>query len=122
MDFFHADAVFAGDGAADVDAELEDFLGRAQRVLDLVLIPFIVKKDRMHVSVAGVEDVGDEQTVLAADFADALQDLDQLAAGNAGILRAIAVAYASDGAEGVFADFPEIFAAKRIAAAFDGDG
>ena len=71
MNFLHADAVLAGDGAADVHAELEDFFGGSQRVLHLVLVAVVEKKDRMHVSVAGVEDVGDDQTVLAADLADA---------------------------------------------------
>src|SRR5580658_7114684 len=111
VEFFYADAMLAGDGAADIDAELQDFFRGSQCILNLVLVPIIVEKDGVNVAIASVEDVGDLQTVLTADFANALQHFRQFAAWNAGVLRAIAVTDSADGAEGIFAGSPEVGAA-----------
>ena len=63
VDFFDAHAVFAGDGAADVDAELEDFGTEIFGTFELTGIIGIVEDQRMQVAVAGMEYIGAAQPV-----------------------------------------------------------
>jgi len=84
----------------------------------LLLVAVIVKENGMDVAVAGVEDVGDLEAVLAADFVDAGQDRRELAARDAGVLGAIRVGNSADCAEGGFAGFPEGGAAIGIGGGF----
>ena len=120
FEFFDADAVFAGDAAADGDAVAEDFARSVEGGLHAFGIVFVVHEDGVDIAVAGVEDAGDAQMVLGANFRDAGEHLGQLAAGDAGVLGTVAGADAADGAEGFFAGAPEIGAAFRVAAAFEG--
>ena len=54
-----ADAVLAGDGAAGVDADLEDAHGEVDGAFFFAGVVGAVEDDGVEVAVAGVEDVGD---------------------------------------------------------------
>ena len=54
-----ADAVLAGEAAADFDAEAQNVFACLLGFALLVRIVDVVEDQRMHVAVAGVEDVGD---------------------------------------------------------------
>ncbi len=58
---FPADAVFPGDGAAGVNAELKDFVGEIERAFFFAGVRGVVEDHRVEIAVAGVEDVGDAQ-------------------------------------------------------------
>src|SRR6185436_20391880 len=65
-----ADAVLAGEAAADVDAQLEDLGACFLGPLGLTLVVGVVEDERMQVAVAGVEDVGHPEAVAVADRRD----------------------------------------------------
>src|SRR3546814_5305418 len=69
-----ADAMLAGQHAADLDAELQDVGAEVLRLLQLARLVGVVEDERMQVAVAGVKDVGDAQAVARAELAHALQD------------------------------------------------
>ena len=79
--FLDADAVLAGEAAAELDAEPQDSCARKFRPVGLFGAVGIVENQRMEIAVAGVEDVGDLQAVLGADLADPRQRVRQLASG-----------------------------------------
>ena len=58
-----ADAVLAGQAAADLDAQLQDVGAEVLRLVEAVGIVGVEHDQRMQVAVAGVEDVGDLQAV-----------------------------------------------------------
>ena len=62
----HADAMLAGEHAADLDAELEDIRAECLRSLELARLVGVVENQRVQIAVAGVEDVGDAQPVVLA--------------------------------------------------------
>ena len=62
--FFHADAVFAGEAAADFDAIANDFGGGLHGALELRVVAGIVENDGVKIAVAGVKDVADVEAVL----------------------------------------------------------
>jgi hypothetical protein len=66
---FDADAMFAGQHAADLDAEAQDVGAEGLRLLQLARIVGIIQNQRMQIAVAGVEDVGDAQAVLLRQLA-----------------------------------------------------
>ena len=59
--FLDADAMLAGETAADFDTELEDFLAYLLGFLLLDRIVDVVKHEWMQIAVAGMEDIGDAQ-------------------------------------------------------------
>ena len=63
LDLLDADAVLAGDAAAERDARVEDLVAGGEHALDLVGVALVEEQDRMDVAVAGVEDVGDAELV-----------------------------------------------------------
>ena len=63
-----ADAVLAGQAAADRDAQLQDLGAGKLGPVRLVGVVGIVEDQRMQVAVAGVEDVGDLEAVRSADL------------------------------------------------------
>ena len=69
------DAVLAGDGAADLDAQLEDLAAERLGALQLVRVVGVEQDQRMQVAVAGVEHVGAAQAVLLLHLGDARQHL-----------------------------------------------
>src|SRR2546423_1897220 len=114
--------MLARERSADVDAVFEHFLRGQQDVLHLLLVAIVVEEDRVHISIAGVENVVDLETPFLADLVDALQHLAELAARNARVLRAVAGADLADGAEGAFARLPELGARFGVAAGLDTEG
>ena len=58
---FLAHAVLAGNGAAVIDAEMQDAIGEIERDLLLAGNGAVVEHQRMQVAVAGMEDVGHAQ-------------------------------------------------------------
>ncbi len=107
LGFFHADAVFSCESAADFDAIADDFRGGLQGALELRGVAGIVKYDGMQVAVAGVEDVTDLKAVLIADLPDAAKGLRKFRTGNDAVEDVIAGGQAAKRAESVLAAFPE---------------
>jgi hypothetical protein len=73
--FFHTDAVFAGEAAADFDAVADDFGRGLHGALELLVVADIVENDGMEVAIASVKDVADVEAELSADFLDATESL-----------------------------------------------
>src|SRR5512134_3978984 len=73
VDLLDADAVLAGDRAADLDALLEHLAGELLGAMQLVRVVRVEQDQRVQVAVAGVEDVRAAQAVLALQFGDELQ-------------------------------------------------
>ena len=71
--FSSADAVLAGDRAAERRRSRAGSRRRLQHPLDLAGVAAVEQDQRVQVAVAGVEDVGDQQLVLPADLLDARQ-------------------------------------------------
>ena len=105
--FFHSDAVFAGERAAEFDAVAHNFSGRSDGAIVLSFIALIEKNNRVKISVACVKNISDLKIEAASDFFDVLQHFGQLGARNHSILHVVAGRKASHGAESVFAAFPE---------------
>ena len=82
----HADAVLAGDRAAGVQAGVDDQAAQLLGALGLALDPAVVADQRVQVAVAGVEDVGHDQVVLARHLVDPLEHLGQLRARDHAVL------------------------------------
>ena len=66
-----ADAVLAGEHAADLDAEPQDVGAERLGALELARLVGVVEDERMQIAVAGMEDVGDAQAVLLRQLAHA---------------------------------------------------
>ena len=64
--FLDADAMLAGEAAAQLDACGENFAAGFDRMLHLAGDAFIIEHDRMDVAVAGVKDVSDREAVAFA--------------------------------------------------------
>ena len=62
----HADAMLAGQAAADLDAELQDVGAELSRRVEAGRVVGVEHDQRMQVAVAGMEDVGDLQPVSVA--------------------------------------------------------
>src|SRR5262245_14873076 len=54
-----ADAVLAGENAADLDAQLEDLSAEFLRLLQFARNIRVIENKRMQVAVAGMENIGD---------------------------------------------------------------
>ena len=68
-----ADAVLAGQHAADLDAEPQDVGAERLGALEFARLVGVVEDERMQVAVAGVEHVGDAQAVFLRQLAHALR-------------------------------------------------
>ena len=66
--FFHAHAVFAGDGTAHFDAEADDFFGGGDGALKLFFFARIEKNDGMEVAVAGMKNIADFEIRISFRF------------------------------------------------------
>ena len=66
-----ADAVLAGQHAADLDAEPQDVGAESLGRLELARLVGVIEDQRMQIAVAGMEDVGDAQPVLLRQLAHA---------------------------------------------------
>ena len=105
--FFHANAVLAGERAADFDAIADDFCGGFESALELRGVAGIVENDGVQVAVASVENVTDLKAVLIADLPDAAQSLRKFRTRNDAVEDVIAGGQAAERAESVLAAFPE---------------
>lgn len=76
-----ADAVLAGEHAAELDAGAQDVGAEGFGALDLAGLVGIVEDQRMQIAVAGMEHVGATKLVLFRELADARQRLRQRTAG-----------------------------------------
>ena len=117
--FFHTDAVFAGETAADFDAVANDFGRGLHGALELLVVAEIVENDGMEVAIAGVEDVADVEAELIADFLYAAQSLRELRTRNHAVKDVDAGGDAAESAEGIFAAFPEKVALFVVAGRAD---
>jgi len=113
--FFHADAVLAGERAANFDAIANDFVGGGDGAFEVRRIARIVEDDGMEVAVTGMKNVADLKTVGFGNFGDAAESLRELGARDHAVENVIAGSEASEGAEGVFAALPEKFALASVA-------
>ena len=113
---FHADAVLAGEAAADFDAVTDDFGGGFQGAFELSGVARIVKHD------AG-EDCRrrrerccrSAKVVLLANFLDAAKRLRKFRAWNHAVKNVVAGSDAAQRAEGILAAFPEKIALVVVA-------
>jgi len=99
--------VFAGDGAAGGDAEVEDFGGESFGGVLLAGDAGVVEDERMEVAVAGVEDVGDADACCGAEARDFAHDFREGGAGDDAVLHDVVGGDAAHGGEGGFAPFPD---------------
>jgi len=102
-----ADAVFAGEHAADLDAQLQDLGAEFLGALQLARLVGIVKNERMQVAVAGMKHVGDAQAVVLGQFARALEYPRQLCARDGAVHAVIIRRDAPDCRERRLAAGPE---------------
>ncbi len=107
---FDADAVLAGQDAADLDAKLEDFGAQRLGALQLARLVGIVEDQGVQVAVAGMEHVGDPQAVVRAQRLHALQDIRQLAARDRAVHAIVVGRDPADRGEGRLAAEPEALA------------
>ena len=63
-----ADAMLAGQAAAELDAQLENLRAAQLGALELARIVGVVEDQRMQIAVAGMEDIGDAEAVAPADL------------------------------------------------------
>src|SRR4051812_39606981 len=75
VDFFHADAMLAGDRAAHGDALLQHLGGKELGALQLLAVVGIEEDERMQVAVAGMEYVRAAQAVFLLQAGDELEHL-----------------------------------------------
>jgi hypothetical protein len=105
--FLHADAVFAGEAAADFDAVANDFRRGFHGALKLLVVAEIVENDGMEIAVAGMEDVADVEAELGTDFVNATQGLRKFRTRDHAVEDVDAGSDAAERAEGILAAFPE---------------
>src|SRR5262249_53285034 len=106
-DLLHADAVLAGDAAAERNARLEYLAARRQHPLHLVRVTLVEQQNGMDVAVAGVEAVPDAEPVALAGRGDRSQDVGNPGARHHPVLGAVARRQPADCAEGTLAALPE---------------
>ena len=102
-----ANAVFAGEAATDLDAELQDVGAEVFGAVEAVGVVGVEHDQRVEVAVAGVEDVGDTEGVLGAELGDAFEDEGELRRWDGAVHAEVVGADAADGAEGSLAAFPD---------------
>ena len=107
-----ADAMLAGQAAAEFDAHSEHIHAGLLSFRLLRRIIDVVEDQRVHVAVAGVKDVGDPQPVGSADFADPPQRLGQ-PPGRHRAVHADIVGDAAGRAERRFTALPDLRAFHR---------
>jgi len=110
LGLFHADTVFSGERAADFETVADNFGGGLHGAFELRGVARIVEDDGVEIAVAGVKDVADLKTELRPDLPDAAKSLREFRTGNDAVENVIAGSETAEGAEGIFAAFPEKFA------------
>jgi len=115
LGLFHADAMLAGERAANFDAVANNFSGSLHGAFELPFVARIVENDGMKVAIASVENVADIEAVARTNFADAAQGLRKFGARDNAVKNIVAGGEAAESAEGVLAAFPEEFAFGVVA-------
>src|SRR5438876_8342893 len=75
IDLFDSDAMLSGDAASKFDAFFQNVMTGSQCAAHLVGLSFIVKHERVNISVAGVEHVRDAQPVFLTGLPDESHDV-----------------------------------------------
>src|SRR3982751_4197209 len=88
--FLHADAVLAGQAAADLHAIADDFDGDFHGALKLRGVAWIKQHDGMQIAVAGVKNIPDKAAVFFAELLNVAQSLWKLAARNDAVKNIVA--------------------------------
>src|SRR5690606_35922878 len=99
--------MFAGQYAADVDAQLQYFVSERFRVLEFARDVGVVEDQRMKVAVAGMEYVRDPQVMLGRKLAHSAQHTRQLAPRDRAVHAVVVGADAADGRKRGLASGPE---------------
>src|SRR5262249_1496527 len=107
LDLLDADAVLAGDAAAELDAGPQDLAARLEHPRRPRAIAPVEEDDRVDVAVAGVEDVADAEIVARAGRLDAGEDLGEARARHDAVLGTVVRRQAADGPERALAALPE---------------
>ena len=94
---FHADAVFAGDGAAKIDAQFEDFACQRFRMFEGTLGAAVVQNQRVEIAIPRMEDVGHVKAICLAEAVNLGQRFAQMGAGNHAVLHHVIGAEPADG-------------------------
>src|SRR5258708_25732014 len=102
-----ADAVLAGEDAADLDAEAQDIGAERLGALELARLVGIVKDQRMEVAVAGMNDVGDAQPIVVRQHPHPRQHLRQATARDGAVHAVVIRRDPPDRGEGSLAAGPE---------------
>ena len=71
--FFHADAVFAGNGAAKFNRQLEDFRAKGLGALEFPRAVGVIQDQRMQITVAGMKHVHAAQTIFGGQCGDRIE-------------------------------------------------
>ena len=115
LGLFHADAMFAGERAADFEAVADDLGGGLHSAFELRGIARIVEDDGVEVAVTGVKNIADLKAELRADLLNAAKGLRKLRTRDDAIEDVIAGREAAECSESVLAPFPEEFALGIVA-------
>src|SRR5213079_1628983 len=99
VDLLQADAVLAGDRAADLRADPHDRATCRHHACLLARLARIVEDVRVEVAVAGVEDVPDAQAVSGDDLVDAAEHVRELRARDHTVHHHVRGRHATVGAE-----------------------
>ncbi len=108
VDLLDADAMLAGDGAADLHAQLQDLGAEMLGAVEFAGLVGVEQDQRMQVAVAGMEHVGAAQAVLDLHVGDAQQHLRQVLARDGAVHAVVVGRDAAGGREGVLAARPEL--------------
>ena len=104
--FLAADAVFAGDGSAHVDAHGQDFPRQFLGAVQGVRFAAVVQNQRVQVAVAGMEHIGHPDSVACAQAVDELEGFAQPRAGHDTVLHDEVGAEPAHGRKGALAALP----------------
>ena len=101
------DAVLARQHATRVYARGDDLLPRRHHPFEDAFGPAVEHDQGMQVAVAGVEHVHHHQLMAGGDLVDPAEDVDQLRAGDDGVVQVVVGGDAGDGAESRLAPLPQ---------------
>jgi hypothetical protein len=101
--FLHADAVLAGQAAANLHAIADDFGGDFHGALKLRGVSRIEQHDGMQIAVAGVKNITDEAAVFLTELLNVTKRLRKLASRNDAVKNIVARSDTAEGTERVFA-------------------
>ena len=107
VEFFHAHAVLAGDGAAHGDAGLQNVGAKQLAAAQLVGVVGVKQNQRVQIAIARVKHIGTAQLVFLFHLRNRQQDVGQALARNGAVHAHVVRADAATGGECVFAATPK---------------